>query len=427
MTEARRVVVSGMGVVAPNAIGLNDFENALRDGRSGIRFVPKLQELKFACQVGGIPPNVDGILNDYFTQEELLAMNEGMIYTGIAAIDAYRDAGLEVPEYNSDEVNWDTGAIIGTGLGSIDVIAETIIPKVDAGRVSRMGSTIVEKTMCSAVSAKLAGIFALGNNVSTNSSACTTGAEAIIYAYYRIKSGLAEKMLAGSTEISSCYLWSGFDSMRVLNRNSNDAPEKASRPMSQTAGGFVPGSGSGILFLESLASAQKRGARIYAEILGGSLNCGGHRLGGSMTAPNPVSVQRNIKSCIEMAGIDPEDIDYINGHLTATFADPVEIANWSKSLNRVGRKFPYVNSTKSLIGHGISAAGSIESIATIIQLYKGFIHRSLNCEDLHEKIKPFEERVAHETINKDINIAIKSSFGFGDVNGSLIFKKWSEN
>ena len=427
MEQNKRVVVTGMGVVAPNAIGLDNFEDALRNSKSGIRFIPELEELKFGCQVGGIPPNIDGVLNDYFIQEELLGMSEGMIYTGIAAIDAYKDAGLQVPAYNSGEVNWDTGAMVGTGLGSIDVIAKTIIPQVDSGRVARMGSTVVEKTMCSSISAKLAGIFALGNNVTTNSSACTTGAEAIIYSYHRIKSGQAEKMLAGGTEIGSPYLWSGFDSMRVLNKNFNDSPDKASRPMSQTADGFIPSAGSGILFLESLRSAEKRGACIYTEILGGTLNCGGHRLGGSMTAPNPVAVQKNIKDCVKMAEISPQEIDYINGHLTATFADPIEINNWSTALDLVGNRFPYINSTKSLIGHGLAAAGSMECVATILQLHKGFLHKSLNCEDLHEKIKPFEEKVVRKTVNKDINIAMKSSFGFGDVNGSLIFKKWSED
>ncbi len=427
MDQNRRVVISGLGVIASNGVGLNNFEDALRNGKSGIKFIPELRELKFNCQVGGVPQNVDERLHDYFTEGDLIGMGKAMIYTGIAALDAYTDAGLKIPEYDSDEINWDTGAIVGTGLGGIDVISETIIPKVDAGKTSRMGSSIVEKTMCSSITAKLAGLLALGNNVTTNSSACSTGTEAIIHSYHRIKSGQAERMLAGGTEISSPYLWSGFDSMKVLNKNFNDAPEQASRPMSQTASGFIPGSGSGVLFLESLTSAEKRGARIYAEILSGTLNCGGHRLGGSMTAPNSVGVQKNIRTCLEMAGVAPEEIDYINGHLTATSFDPIEIDNWSKALNLTGNKFPYINSTKSLIGHGLGAAGGIESIATILQLFNGFLHKSLNCEDLHEKIQPYEEKVLRETKNKSIQIAIKSSFGFGDVNASLIFKKWSEN
>ena len=427
MTESsRRVVITGLGVVAPNAIDLAEFEDALMNHKSGIRHIPELEELKFGCQVGGVPNLPEEKINTYFNEEELMGMSQSMIYAGIASIDAYRDAGLEVPDHNSDEVNWDTGAIMGTGVASIDIVANTIIPKMNIGKASRMGSSIVEKIMCSATSAKIAGIFALGNNVTTNSSACTTGSEAVIYAYARIKSGLADKMFAGGTESYSPYIWSGFDSMRVLNKNLNHSPEKASRPMSASAGGFIPGSGSGILFLEELESARKRNAKIYAEILAGFLNCGGHRQGGSMTAPNPISVQKNIRSCLQAAKIDPEEVNYVNGHLTATFADPVEINNWHKGLNLPESIFPYVNSTKSLIGHCLGAAGGIECVATILQLHGGFLHGSLNCEDLHEKIQPYEKYVVQQTIKKDLHVAMKSSFGFGDVNGSLAFRKWSE-
>ncbi len=418
-------MITGMGVLTPNAIGLEEFEDTLRNHKSGIDFIQELHDLNFKCQVCGIPKLSEKKIAEYFTQETLLGMSKTMIYAGITAIDAYRDAGLELPSYDSQDVQWDTGAVMGTGLGSIDIIADTIVPKVKAKKVARLSSSVIEKTMCSSVSAKLAGIFALGNNVTTNSSACTTGLEAIIQSYCRIKSGLAEKMLAGSAEIYSPYSLAGFDSMRVLNKKHNDTPEKASRPMSQTAAGFIPGSGSGTLFLEELESAQNRGVRIYAEILGGFLNCGGHRMGGSMTAPNPVSVQKNIMSSLELAGLDGQDIDYINGHLTATFADAVEINNWSKALNRKDNTLPFINSTKSLIGHGLGAAGSMECVATILQLQKGFLHKSLNCEDLHEKINSqHEESIVRETKKIDLQIAMKASFGFGDVNGSLIVKKW---
>ncbi len=426
MTENnRRVVITGLGVVAPNAIGLVEFEDSLRNHKSGIRHIPELEELKFGCQVGGVPQLTEEKINTYFTEEELMGMSQSMIYAGIASIEAYKDSGLEVPDRNSDEVNWDTGAILGTGVASIDIVASTVVPKVNAGKTLRMGSTLIEKIMCSATSAKIAGIFALGNNVSTNSSACTTGSEAVIYAYHRIKSGLADKMFAGGTESYSPYIWSGFDSMRVLNKNYNDTPEKASRPMSASAGGFIPGSGSGILFLEELESAQKRDARIYAEILAGFLNCGGHRQGGSITAPNPIGVQKNIRTCLEAAKLHPEEVDYINGHLTATFADPIEINNWHKGLKLPENIFPYVNSTKSLVGHCLGAAGGIECVATILQLHGEFIHGSANCEDLHEKIHPYEQYIVQKTKKKSIQVAMKSSFGFGDVNGSLAFRKWS--
>ena len=222
-------------------------------------------------------------------------------------------------------------------------------------------------------------------------------------------------------------MWAGFDSMRVLNSKSNDAPEKGSRPMSQSAAGFVPGAGGAVLFLESLESAKERGARIYAEILAGFLNCGGQRMGGSMTAPNSAGVQRNLKTCLKLAGIEGKQIDYINGHLTSTFADPLEIENWARALDLEPEKLPYINSTKSLIGHGLGAAGAVESLATVLQLHKGFVHASLNCTDLHEKIKPYEKSVVQKTKPVNLQIAAKSSFGFGDVNGSLIFKAWNSH
>lgn len=422
----RRVVITGMGLISPNAHGLEEFENALRQGKSGIRYFEELKELNFSCQVGGKPQGVMEKKEEYFDSEALLAMNEAMIYAGMAGIDAWRDAGLEVPAMDSDEVNWDSGCIVGIGLGGMDTISEKIVPRVNSGKVRRIGSSGVEQTMGSSVSAKLSGLLALGNHVTSNSSACNTGTEAIIEGYYRIKHGLAEKMLTGGVEGSSKYVWGAFDAMKVLNSGSNDAPEKASRPMSASAGGFIPGSGAGLLIVESLESAQKRGARIYAEIVGAGLNCGGHRMGGSMTAPNPTSVQKNIQTALGSAGLTGKDIDYINGHLTATMADPIEVDNWSKGLGRDASDFPMINSTKSMIGHGLGAAGSIESIAAILQMYKGFVHPSINCEDLHPGVEKYEKSIVRELKDGvDINIVAKASFGFGDVNGTLIFKKWN--
>ena len=421
----RRVVVTGMGVIAPNGHGLDEYEKALRNGSSGIRFLPKLEELKFGCQVGGVPQNVESILENYFTEEDLLAMNEAMIYSGLAAIDCWKDAGYDVPERDSDSVNWDTGAVIGTGSAGMDTL-ETVFKRVDAGKARRLGSMMVEQIMMSSVSAKLSGLLALGNEVTTNSSACTTGTEAILMGARHIQNGLAEQMLCGGVDGSSPYTWSGFDSMKVLNTNSNAEPERASRPMSASAGGFIPGSGGGLLMLESLESAEKRGARIYAELLGSSINCGGQRLGGSMTAPSPVGIRKCIQGALKDAGIEGKQVDAINGHLTATFADPYELENWSIALDRPADDFPLINSTKSLIGHGLGAAGGMECVASVLELYKGFVHKSLNCEDLHELIEPYEKSIVRESVDKDIDILAKSSFGFGDVNGCIIFKKWKK-
>jgi 3-oxoacyl-(acyl-carrier-protein) synthase len=420
----RRVVVTGLGVLSPNGHGLDEFETALREGRSGIRHQEKLEELKFACQVGGIPENVEQFQGEYLTDEELFAMNANMIYAAIGAIDCWKDAGFEMPGPDV-EADWDTGGIIGTGIGGIDTISETLGPRVDAGKVRRLGSTMVEQIMSSGNSARIAGKLALGNQVSTNSSACNTGTEAIITGAQRIRDGLATRMLAGGSEGHSHYIWAGFDAMRVLNRTSNDNPGAASRPMSGSAAGFIPGSGAGLLMLEELEAAQARGARIYAEVLGGALNCGGHRQGGSMTAPNPNSVQHCIRGALADAGIAGSEVDAINGHLTATFADPHEVNNWSKALEREPGNLPPIHSTKSLIGHALGAAGGLECVAAVLELHKGFIHGSINCDDLHPELEAFAGSIVHETVDvPDLKVIAKASFGFGDVNGCIIFRKF---
>ncbi|MBI2388043.1 MAG: beta-ketoacyl-[acyl-carrier-protein] synthase family protein [Deltaproteobacteria bacterium] len=418
-----RVVVTGLGVIAPNGHGLPAFTAALREGKSGIRFHQHLADANFGCQVGGIPEGVDELQRRYLSDEELLAMNPNMIYAAIASIDAFTDAGLARP--GDDAVDWDTGAVLGTGIGGIDTIAEKLAPRTDAGKVSRLGSTMVEQIMSSGNSARVAGLLGLGNQVTTNSSACNTGTEAVVDAFLRIREGRAKRMLAGGSEGHSKYIWAGFDAMKVLNRTKNGAPAEASRPMSASAAGFVPGSGAGVLVLENLESARARGARVYAEIIGGYVNCGGHRMGGSMTAPNPHGVQRCIRGAVAMAGVRPDRIGAINGHLTATFADPHEVANWSRALELSPERMPLLHSTKSLIGHALGAAGGIECVASVLELHHGFVHGSINCEDLHPELAAYAARIPHRTLDvPDLEIVAKASFGFGDVNGCVIFEKF---
>ena len=216
----------------------------------------------------------------------------------------FRSAGFNVPEAEDDNVDWDTGVIAGSGIGGMDTIATTVVPMVNAGNVRRMGSRIVEQVMNSGTSARIAGLLALGNQVTSNSSACSTGNEALIEAMTRIRNGQALRMLAGGSEGASPYIWAGFDAMRVICRKFNDEPQKASRPMSASACGFVPGSGGALLMLEELETALARGARIYAEILGGMVNCGGHRMGGTITAPNPEGVKRCVQGALADAAIE---------------------------------------------------------------------------------------------------------------------------
>ena len=421
----RRVVITGMGVVAPNGIGLDDYAEALREGRSGLSHQPSMEEHNFGCTVAGVPDakRVQALAERYFDEDELRAMNSSHVFGCIAAIDAWTDAGFERPERDDDRVFWEAGAVIGTGIGGLDTTGERLVPMVDAGKVKRLGSTMVEQIMGSGVSARVSGLLALGNQVTANSSACSTGTEAVIEGLERIRAGRAERMLCGGTEGATHYIWAGFDSMRVLCRKFNDDPASASRPLSASACGFIPGSGAAVLHLESLESAEARGARIYAEVLGGALNCGGHRGGGSMTAPNPESVRRCIQGAMADAGVRADEIDAINGHLTATQADPMEVANWAAALDLPADRFPAIHSTKSMIGHGLGAAGALESVACVLMLRDGFLHPSLNCDDVHPDIEPFAASIPHEAWTRpDLRTIIKSGFGFGDVNACVVYR-----
>lgn len=420
----KRVVITGLGIVAPNGVGLDAFTHAIKNGISGIKKDPELERLQFSCQISGKPEITTEQALQYFTELEMRNFNSsGIMYGVIAALDAWKDAGLEIE--NNENPDWDSGTIFGTGTSGIDKFRESIY-KIDDFQTRRLGSTAVAQTMNSGVSAYIGGKLGLGNQVTTNSSACTTGTEGILMAYERITNGQAKRIIAGSTSDSGPYIWGGFDAMRVCTFKHNDTPEKGSRPMSATASGFVPGSGAGALILEELETALNRGARIYAEVLGGNINSGGQRGEGTMTAPNSMAVQKCIVDAIKNAGIHPEEIDVINGHLTATSKDSLEIKNWSEALNRSGNDFPYINSFKSMVGHCLSAAGSIESVATILQLYHGFIFPNINCEDVNPEIKHLisEEKIPKKTIEKQINVIAKASFGFGDVNGCLLFKKY---
>ena len=423
---SKRVVITGLGVAAPNGVGITEFSHAIKNGISGIRHDTQLEELQFSCQIAGKPDISEELKAQYFTELELRGFNStGILYGVIAGIEAWKNAGLAI-EINEDP-DWDSGIIFGSGTSGIDKFRESIY-KIDELEVRKLGSTVVAQTMNSGISAYLGGKLGLGNQITTNSSACSTGTEAILMAYDRVQSGQAKRILAGSTGDSGPYIWGGFDALRVCSSKYNDNPEQGSRPMSASAAGFVPASGAGALVIEDLESALERGAAIYAEILGGNVNSGGQRGNGSMTAPNSTAVQRCIINAINNSGISANDIDAINGHLTATTKDSLEIENWTKALNRKGNDFPFINSLKSMTGHCLSAAGSIESIAAILQIHEGFIFGNTNCDDLHPEITTLIDpsKIPLKTVEISPNIIAKASFGFGDVNACIIFKKFKK-
>jgi 3-oxoacyl-(acyl-carrier-protein) synthase len=420
---SRRVVVTGMGVVSPNGIGLPAFLNAIQNGVSGIRFMLHYQELNFSCQVAGVPEFNWDELKNYVSEVTFHGLKGNNIGYGLrAALDAWADAGNT---FNTDEPHWETGCIFGNSVADTEAM-KNVIWRVDHKEVKKLGSRVVEQAMNSGVTSYITGRLGLGNRVITNSAACATGTQAILMGYEYIKSGYARRMLVGSSEHVDTYVFGAFDSMRVLSRKFNDEPERASRPMSVTAGGFVPGSGAAALVLEDLEFALARNARIYAEVLGGSNNSGGQRNGGSMTAASPQGVIRCIREAVTNAGIEADQIDLISGHLTATMADKQEIQNWMDALGFDRSNFPVINSLKSMIGHCLSAAGSIESVASILQMVNGFVHPNINLEDANPEILALigEDKLPVSVLKKDINIVAKANFGFGDVNSCLLFSKY---
>jgi 3-oxoacyl-(acyl-carrier-protein) synthase len=381
----RRVVVTGLGVMAPNGNGRGEFDLALRKGRSGLRRHAAMEEAGFGCKVAGVPEGVDERAQKAFDEELLLAMNSSHRLAALAALEAWEDGGLARPDPDAPDPDWESGAIIGTGIGGMDTTAARVVPLVNAGKARRLGSTSVEQVMASGVSARVGGILGLGNQVTTNSSACSTGAEAVVDGALRIRQGLAERMLCGGVEGESHYIWAGFDAMRVLCRGFNDEPARASRPMSASAGGFIPAAGAGVLLLESLESAERRGAPIHAEIAGVAVNSGGQRGGGSMTA----------------------------------------VEAWAQALEREPGRLPPITSTKSMIGHALGAAGAIECVAGVLMVEGGFVHPSINCEDLHPDIEPHADSVPHELLQpEDLRVLAKAGFGFGDVNAAVVFRRW---
>lgn len=419
-------MVTGLGICAPNGVGLSNFCNSLINGISGITFHQELAELGFGCQVAGKPEIPESLKEFYFTPLQLRGLNSsGLVYGVMAGTDAWLDAGLD--KADKDQPDWASGILFGTGILGIDKLRESI-HLIDDNNTRRLGSNSVMQTMASGISAYLGGILGCGNQVTTNSSACTTGTEAVIMGMERIRSGKAERMLVGSCSDSGPYIWGGFDAMRILPSNYNSNPEQASRPMSASAAGFVPGSGAGAMVLESLDSALERGAKIYAEVLGGAINSGGQRGTGSMTAPNSQAVQRCIMEALMDARVEKSKVDVINGHLTATAKDVEEIRNWSEALERNGKDFPYINTTKGMVGHCLAAAGSVECVAALLQYREGLIFGNRNCQDLHPDILKLVDvsKIPLKTISHEPKIMAKASFGFGDVNACVIFKDYKE-
>lgn len=423
----KRVVITGLGVVAPNAIGVDEFAKALFDGKSGIKFWQESMDLNFRCQIGGEPALSAESLEKrlpLFYREGL--SNKAILYACQAGMEAAEMAGIKP---NTDLVE-NAGVVMGAGSLGLDSFIKPHIDQVNEGQNRKLGSRIVTQCMNSGAVSYLNQLLGFGGPIMSNSSACITGSEALLMGYEQIQLGKADIMLCGSTEGTGRFIWGAFDTIRVLCSNSNENPEFGSRPMSDSSAGFVPSGGSGVVILETLESAQARGANILAELAGGHQNSGGMRNGGSMTAQNPEAAVSCIKKAVKNSEVDPKEIDLISGHLTSTKGDPAEIKFWMDGLELSGEGFPSINTPKSMIGHCIAGAGSIESVACILQLSRGFVHKNINItsETIHPGIKAMipEEKIVTKSREQKLNVIIKSNFGFGDLNCCLVFKSFTE-
>lgn len=423
-----RIVITGLGVISPNGIGIKKFTSSIMKGQSGIRFFPELKELSFRCQLGGIPKITDEEKKQFLKKHEIdEVISTGITYGCMAAAEAWQDGGLPF-SFKDEEPDYDSGCIFGTGSNGIEATHYGIALR-NKHDIRKANPKALPQAINSAVSTYISKILGLGNQVTSNASACNTGTEAILMAYDKIQNHQATRMLVGSSESHSPYVWGPFDSMFATAHGFNDNPKMASRPMDKDATGFVPSSGAGAMVIESLSSARNRGAKIYAEVLGGHINSGGQRGKGTMTIGNINGMIRCIKNGLKSCNISPNQIDLISGHLSSTIGDVTEIKAWVSALNRKGSDFPYINSMKSMIGHCLSASGSIESVAAVLQLHRGFIHPSINADELHSEIAAL---ISHEKVppraitDVDLKIVCKISFGFGDVNSCLVLKKFKE-
>lgn len=440
----RRVVITGLGAVAPNGVSIPEFLCSLREGRSGILHFPELREYSFLCQLGGKPPLDDDWVQsfqDHFNIVKLRSL--GILYGCIAGVEAWQDAGLSILDTKSAFPDWDAGCIFGSNTNGLEAIQQAIL-LTDQGNLKKIGGRAAQQAMNSGISAYLGGILGLGNQVTTNSSTCNTGTESILDAYSRIRFGLAERMLAGSSEGSSHHIWAAYDAMlfddsifsprqgssHVMAHGYSSSPKEASRPLSKQASGFVPGSGAGALVLESLGSAQRRGAKIYAEIVGGCINSGAGSMRGKLVNNCEVSMKHCIQHSVASAGIEPSRIGLISGHLTGIpVLDLAEVKAWSAGLS-LGGKFPPINSTKSMTGHCFGASGSIEVVASVLQLYHDFVHPSLNAAEMQSEIRDLvgDTSVSVSAVSPiKTDYLIKGSFGFGGSNSCIVLKRWSGN
>ncbi len=407
----RRVVVSGLGLVTPLGIGVEKTWKALCAGESGISRITRFDPTDYPCQIAGEVRDFDPA--SYIEKKEIKKMDTFIHFAVAASQMAVDDAGLKVTDENRDRV----GVYIGAGIGGLPAIEHfhKILLEKGADRVSPF---FIPMVIINLASGQVAIRFGMRGPNSCAVTACATGNHCIGDAFRLIQRGEADVMLAGGAEATITPLAvAGFASARALSRR-NGEPTKASRPFDRDRDGFVLGEGAGVLVLEELETARRRGARVYAELVGYAMNSDAYHI----TAPSEdgEGAVRCIELAIKDAGLPKEQIGYINAHATSTFADKVETHAIKTVFGERAYRIP-VSSTKSMTGHLLGAAGGVEAVVSILAIHRGVIPPTINLE--HPDAECDLDYVPGAARSATVNAALSNSFGFGGVNACLLFKR----
>ena len=409
----RRVVVTGVGMVSPLGTSVEKSWSGAVEGRSGIRPITRFDITNFPVRIAGEVPDFDPL--PYIEKKELKKMDNFIQYAVAAGSMAFEDSGYRITEENAEMA----GVYIGSGMGGLPAIEHWlgVLKEKGPDRVTPFFIPMVIINLASGqVSIK---IGAKGPN-SCAVTACATGTHSIGDAYRLIQTGVADVMVAGGTESTITPLCvAGFNSMKALSTR-NDDPTGASRPFDKDRDGFVVGEGSGVVFLEELESAKKRGAKIYAEVVGYGLNSDANHM--TTPAPNGEGAARCMKMALKSGGINPEEVDYINAHGTSTFYNDLYETMAIKTVFGDHARKLAVSSTKGMTGHLLGAAGGVEAVFTALSLYNGVLPPTINYTtpdpDCDLDYVPNTARDAKP------KVALSNSFGFGGTNGVLAFRKF---
>lgn len=416
----RRVVITGMGLLTPMGRGLKTNWDGIVAGRSAISKITAFDTEGYAAKIAGQIPlgEEEGQFNPNSVMEpkEQRHVDPFILYGICAGMDAMEDSGF-IPQ--NDEERMRCGVLMGSGIGGLQAIEKMTLTIKEQGP-RRVSPFFIPSALINLISGHLSIKYGFMGPCHAVVTACATGTHAIGDAARIIANGEADVMLAGGAEAPICPTSvAGFAQARALSTNYNETPELASRPWDQARDGFVMGEGSGAVVLEEYEHAKKRGAKIYAELVGYAMTGDAYHI----TAPGGNGGLRAMKGALAVAELNPEDVDYINAHGTSTpLGDMVEF-NAVKSVFGNNDKIS-MSSTKSMVGHLLGAAGAVEAIYSVLSMTKGIVPPTINLENPAEGTEGFD-LVPLKAKEKQVNVALSNSFGFGGTNGSLIFKKLS--